>query len=227
MSQRQTTALFLLIAAVTCLVACSEDPASPPDSLLCMDEASVDSLWTFETDSVFYACGQWAPAAPQQAMGLFDVFFRKPYGTHIFGPTEENCEAIRRAGGIVVHRYHLAAIRAIIMADSVRSLPFASHVTGVPNWEHFPVSATIYFKDELTQEDLDFLLSVGVTIHGTFSISAAAYGIVPDASIPIIRASPRVEYVQGSVYGCADPFSNHPANTPLEPTAQWQAVSPR
>jgi len=64
------------------------------------------------------------------------------------------------------------------------------------------LNVAIGFTAPLTDQDLEFLRSHGVTIFAVYEAIDAVFGRIPDESIPEIRLHPGVRYVEAEVFGC-------------------------
>lgn len=140
-----------------------------------------------------YACGAWAPAPPVATFGLFDIHFgRSTSDTPDGPPSAENIRAIRRAGGVVVHRFNLAMVRAVVPVAAVPGLAVAG-VLGVTDPAHTDVVVFVGFHSGV---DEAAIVARGGTVIRSYPSLNAMLVRVPDDRLPGLRGDSRIRYVE-------------------------------
>jgi hypothetical protein len=172
-------ALLLPVAAL--LASCSPDSVTAP--------TPCDGPSTF-------ACGAWSPCRPEAASATFDL-----------DVTPGAIEAIRRAGGTIVHEYNVSKVRAVLPVDAVPGLASARMVCAafqVSPESGFDFRGLIGIPTPLTPDDREFLAAAGVTSIREYSFIDAIAATIPDAAVPIIRDRPGVRVVEIDGIICID-----------------------
>lgn len=174
--------LLLFIAG-----ACSEDPVSP--------DVTNPARYVFNS-SVAFRCSVWQPTRPTVTLGLFDVFFAEQGEA----PTQAKIDAIKAAGGAVVHSFQLNGMRVIASPEAVSQLG-ADEVVGVRNTAVLTVHVGVGLSDPSAV--VVFTTLGGTVEYVTNSAPHALIGSIPDASLPDLRASSRIRYVEWSGPVCS------------------------
>lgn len=143
----------------------------------------------------------WIGTEPVESDVLADVSFVRP-GRESPGnqPTGENIQTLLRAGGRVIHRFHLPVVRARLPKASVPALSRDPRVALLyrvldPARYDWRVAVGIRNGTPLEFAVQQFVTSGGRVIS-VFENVSSIYGLLPDRSIPTLMRMSNVEYVE-------------------------------
>jgi len=176
---RSWTVIFL--PAVALLASCGDDSVVEPRVTV------VESARC--TGPSMFACGHWSPCRPDSATATFDLDVIAP----------GSVEAIRKAGGTIVHEFNVPIVRAFLPVDAIPGLVNSRQVWAafeVPPGSGLDFRGIIAFSLPLTSDDREFLASAGVTIKQEIPWVDALTALIPDAAVPAIRMRPGVRHVE-------------------------------
>jgi hypothetical protein len=183
---RATTYAFLGLAVSICVAWAAQPFETPPG------QASYE-----------YMCGTWVPEAPNTRWVLLDVCMCGWDGGSVYHePTEAQREVIRSLGGKILYEFNVPFIRARLPFSEVENLDFWCWAQSVPHPKRYPVDLLIGLEEPLSDRDREFLSSLGVVILSESSGRPSIHAIVPDASIPAIRSSLALRYLEPNFRIC-------------------------
>ncbi|MEO5616476.1 MAG: hypothetical protein ABIS67_01785 [Candidatus Eisenbacteria bacterium] len=134
---------------------------------------------------------------PTVADAVFDL--------NVIGP--EPIEAIRRAGGTILHVFQVPLVRVSLPVRSVSSLANDGHVRFAREVEAGRApdfDGVIGLPTPLSAADREFLESLGVTNIETPLHGHAIRATIPDLAVPSIRIHPGVYAVEMNNFACVD-----------------------
>jgi hypothetical protein len=139
-------------------------------------------------------------------------------------PTAEDVRAVEAAGGRVVHRFHVAVLRAVLDTAAVRGLmrgsdAIADQANAVVDPADFRVATQVFYTRALTAADEHALASVGGERIGRAPIPVL-YAVLPDSAIPRAARLPGVAFVRAVAVGCASVGARPLPNEALQLTAR-------
>jgi hypothetical protein len=142
-----------------------------------------------------YYCDAWQHCRPQAATATFDLLVSGAGGL----------DAIRQAGGTVLHEFNVPLVRATLPVDAVPTLwhdRWINHAREVAPESPFEFEGLIVLPLPLSTADREFLELSGVSI--TYESRALIVARIPDAAVPTIRNHPGVRFVEANGYECGD-----------------------
>jgi len=184
---RSWTVIFL--PAVALLASCGHESVVEPQV------AVVESMPC--AGPSMFACGSWSPCRPNPAAAVFDLDMS----------AHGSVEAIRQAGGTIVHEFNVPIVRALLPVDAIPGLVSSRQISAafeVPPESALDFGGFIGIPLPLTSDDREFLASAGVTIKHEFTSIDAVFALIPDAAVPAIRIRPGVRYVEINGVACAE-----------------------
>lgn len=154
-------------------------------------------------------CGNNEPLLSRPEWAVVDIFFgRRSERDPVTGPRQEHLRAVSGRGGIVLHRFNVPAVRAYIQLSRIPDLvasEFWVSVRAVPNPRRYDLDVLVGFVTPLRESDLEQFQRLGGRITTRFSFIDAIGGVLPDRSIPALRASDRTRYVEPNGIACLAP----------------------
>jgi hypothetical protein len=137
---------------------------------------------------------------------LVDIFFsRRSESEPVTGPQDHHLRAVAARGGVVVHRFHVPAVRAWMPLREVPELVargFWVSVRDVPDPRRYDLPVIAMHVTSVEDADVDRFQRLGGQVKKRFTVIPAVFGIIPDASIPELRASTRTEQVEPDGVAC-------------------------
>jgi len=144
------------------------------------------------TEPASFICSAWRPCEPSVVTAVFEI--------QAAGPAIR--DAIERAGGTVLHEYHVTLIRARLHVSSVPALVRRSVALQVRPDQGLEFDGLITFPHSVTTSDRGFLESIGVTVLREFQSIPVIYALIPDAAVPAILSRAEGMYVEVNRYIC-------------------------
>lgn len=108
-------------------------------------------------------------------------------------------------GGVVLHRFNVPAVRARINLNQIPDLLASAHwvtVREVPNPARFDLEVNVGYARPIGESDLQQFRKLGGRNTHQFDFINGISGATPDRSIPELRASPGVLYVEPNGIFC-------------------------
>lgn len=199
MSSKLTT-LATLAAAALLLGACSDAtlPLQPAPNLPEPD-ASLDPAAVVIGQYIATPCNANEHLRGSREWALVDIFFsRRSDSEPVDGPQDHHLSAVTARGGVVLHRFNVPAVRAWMPLREVPVLIDRGHwisVRDVPNPRRYDLIVIASYTSPVEDADVDRFQSLGGQIKSRYNVIPAIAGIIPDASLPELRAQPRTEQV--------------------------------
>lgn len=153
-----------------------------------------------------FACGQWSPAEPPPGQTVVDLLTRDPLTD--LRPSQQALDAMVAAGGRIVHIYNVPMARAVIDPRRAATL-VGNSFTGIARYARtvtdptqLDVRVIVVLISAVTDEDIAAAQAVGARVGDRWTVIPGYWAVIPDASIPALRALPRVQYVEADGIGC-------------------------
>lgn len=173
----------VLVLLATVMVGCgrASSPTRPPAP---------------DPGNALFACGSWSPQEPTVGVAVFDL--------HV--PGADPRQAIRDAGGVILHEYGVPLLRVRLRVDAVRDLYGVRYL-----WSARQVSedqppqfdGIVGTSTPLSAADRDFLESVGVIVLQEYPGGVRFIrALIPDAAVPALRQYPGVSSVEVNSLAC-------------------------
>lgn len=198
--------LLPLALAALLLAAChdSTGPARIAYTLPSPDE-SLDTTH-LAADPLLWACGGWDVHTPTERVLLLDLQFLPTTQEPLDGPSQADMNAVRATGGVVLHEFHFPAVRAAVYPSAILQLARSARLWaayGVPDPRRFDWPVDVAYAQPVTDADMGRLAELGgrVIYRGTNPSGVTA--LLPDRSLPALRAEPRVATVDPQSVFCA------------------------
>ncbi|CAN5145691.1 hypothetical protein BH20GEM2_BH20GEM2_07290 [soil metagenome] len=158
------------------------------------------------TERLMFVC-DWTPERPTAERIVADVRLRSGDANRV--PTDQELEALRRAGARILHVFNVAMVRAEISTDRIPALirswdPIAEWAATVPDPDNFDVELQIFFVDAPRDEDLRAIEALGGRVRGGLGVRGVLYVVAPDAAVPQLARLPRVTNVRAQAMICAE-----------------------
>ncbi|MBA2243943.1 MAG: hypothetical protein H0W11_03235 [Gemmatimonadetes bacterium] len=158
------------------------------------------------TERLMFVC-DWTPERPTAERIVADVRLRSGDASRV--PTDQELEALRRAGARILHVFNVAMVRAEISTDRIPALirswdPIAEWAATVPDPDNFDVELQIFFVDAPRDEDLRAIEALGGRVLGGLGVRGVLYVVAPDAAVPQLARLPRVTNVRAQAMICAE-----------------------
>lgn len=206
--------LILAVAATATLANACDDPVAPidlppddyqlplPDTSLDPDRLSVGDY--LATPCAFYGFrgDGLVDLRHQHEWRTVDIYFG--HGTSD-GPRQSDLDLVRSHGGRVLYNFNVPAVRARMFVSRIPDLVLKGSwisVREVPDATRYDVVVAVGFSRLLNDADVELYESLGGRIEYRWDRIQALSGILPDRSIPALRAKPGVEYVEVNSVVC-------------------------
>ena len=192
----------VLMAGSGCRAASSLGASSLPAADLSLDPARL------VRNIALHACGRWSSGAalPPGIPVIVDAYFttRLP----VERPDTSHRRRVLSRAGVILHTFHFAAYRIRIASDSIPSLAERDRVIvfGVVDVTRYDWQVFVgYHKGQPfgSAEEARFV-ALGGSITSRWSGINALSGVLPDRSLPALRADPRVRYIETNPIICHD-----------------------
>jgi len=195
-----------LIAAVILLLvmwpsSCST-PLGPTEAI----PPPVLGLDSVVVGAVLFGCSEWQQDKPPASQRLIvDVFFgRAGPNSPPDRPLNDDLAEVESLGGEILHVFHFPAARVNISSRSIPDLETRvgmNHARTVPYSDRFDWKVMVGYSSEPSEEDLARFRDLGGELIYVFTFTPMISGILPDQSFPVLRADPRVSFVEaGGIY---------------------------
>ena len=189
---------FLVILVPYCALACTGPPERPSDS--------AGASFTGTPVAARYAHG--CPPRlgnPALARAIFDV-----YGDARGRSTprwDSTVRAIERAGGRVLHHFHINVVRAELDTSAARALvvgpnPLAELADQVLDSSRKNLQVQVSFSRPVTGSDSAYISRLGALVKGTVPVRPMLIVDSPDSILPAVMRAPGVESVRASLVSC-------------------------
>ena len=137
---------------------------------------------------------------------LVDVHFgRASASDPADGPKEEDLNLVRAHGGRILHVFNVPAARVRILLSRIPGVVLEGNwvtVREVPDMTRYDLELFVGFHSELEDAHLELVAELGGRVTHRYELINAVAAIVPDRSIPELRANHEVEYVESSGVAC-------------------------
>jgi hypothetical protein len=130
------------------------------------------------------------------------------FGSDGDGPTAEQVDAVRDAGGLVTHNFHVPIVRAEIDLDAIPALVGwarpgkAYYAVTVPHPDDFRVELIVMLRRDLTDADIAAVEALGARVVWRYDALDGYTIEIDDAAVPQVRALPGVKDVSKNGLGC-------------------------
>ena len=185
--------LGLLVSATLHGAAC----APPPSRSRIIADPGLDSLT--------FGCGEWGPRAPRASRVVVDLRLHSGERNRVASDAE--VARIEAMGGLVLHRFRVALLRAELDTGDVRALStgpgaMAAYAYGVGDTSSHAFDAQVYYRRPTTIEDRDALTRLGARTLAQ-ARPHIMYARLTDAIVPSVESLPGVDFVRARAIGCA------------------------
>jgi hypothetical protein len=205
---RRTLRTCTLLAAVTLAAGACADATLPHRPLPDLPErdTSLDPAAAVVGQYIATPCDGNDHLRGSTEWALVDVFFgRRSESEPVTGPQDHHLRAVTARGGVVVHRFNVPAVRAWMPLREVPELvarEFWTSVRDVPDPRRYDLPLIAMYVSAVEDPDVDRFQRLGGQVRKRFTIIPAIFGILPDASIPELRASTRTQQVEPDGVAC-------------------------
>jgi hypothetical protein len=115
--------------------------------------------------------------------------------------------AIERAGGRVLHRYHIDVVRAELDTSVVRALvlgpdPIAQMAEEVLDTSQTNLHVQVHYTRPVTDADSAHLAGLGGRVRGAPRVRPILWVDLPDSILPGVMRAPGVREVRAQLVGC-------------------------
>ncbi|MGH7693637.1 MAG: hypothetical protein ACRENH_01580 [Gemmatimonadaceae bacterium] len=185
-------------------VACSHTTA--PGYSLPEPDPSLDPA-RITLGEIVFACGGWTRGLPTSQSLLVDVAFGSDRPPPLTRPSPEHRAAVRRHGGQILYEFNAPIMRVWIPSGRLPVLArerLFSHASSVPDPRRYDVSVMVGFDPPYRWQpaDIDRFSQLGGVPRYQFAAINMIGGPLPDRSIPALRSSPRVAWVEAGGIAC-------------------------
>lgn len=193
---RLAAATVFLLGATAC-----DDPvrSETPAYRLPPPDQSLDPDALVLGDIIATRCRRNEQLLSRREWAVVDIFFgRRSERDPLTGPQPEHLRAVSARGGIVLHRFNIPAVRAYIQLSRIPELvanEFWVTVREVPDPRRYDLQVLVGYVSSVQESDLELFRRLGGRITYRFSIMDGIAGVLPDRSIPELRASARTRHV--------------------------------
>jgi hypothetical protein len=197
----------LLVLATLALHGCADAllPAED-DYTLPEPDPSLDPAKVSIGEYIATPCGQNQQLRSRTERVLADIFFgRKSNSDMMEAPQEAHVQAVTSRGGAVLYRFHVPAVRARINLNQIPDLIAGGHwvtVREVPNPARYDLQVIVGYNRPLRDSDLERFRELGGRITHRFDFIDAISGELPNRSLPHLRSSGEVLYVEPNGIAC-------------------------
>lgn len=141
----------------------------------------------------------------REEWALVDVFFgRMSASDPLDRATEEDLDLIRAHGGRTLHVFNVRAVRARMLLSRIPDLVGPDRlgekhwiaVRDVPDATRYDLEIGVGFRRPLNDADTDLIEELGGRVTHRFDFINGLSGLLPDRSVPELRANPDVSYVE-------------------------------
>ncbi|MDQ6829081.1 MAG: hypothetical protein M3081_09480 [Gemmatimonadota bacterium] len=184
--QLRLIALAFALAFALAAAACTEPTRVSEFLLLPAADSSLDPDHTVVGDPLF-SCGAWIGTAPVATRVTVDIVFGQKLAVFTDRPTLADLELIHSHGGTVLYQFHLPAVRARMDLAEVATLASAGDVAAVlsvKDLRRYDLRVVTTLSRAVTAADSAAFVALG----GKLTPSAELAGVLPDRSIPALRA---------------------------------------
>lgn len=191
------------------LVACRRHACAPPSE---RPTDSADAAATsFDTAVVPAWYGRGCPprlGRPAVARAVFDVYGRARIRSN--RPWDSTARAVERAGGRVLHRFHIDVVRAELDTSAVRALVLgperiAQMAEQVLASNRVNLRVQISYSRPVTGADSAYIARLGGLVMGTPPVRPMLLVDLPDSILPDVMRAPGVRTVSARLVGCSRP----------------------
>lgn len=202
-SRRSSNCLVLAgcLMLTGCMGMLGPDDNAPPPPDLSRDQGL---LARFDMHLLYHPCRGWPGAEPPESMLLADIaFIRAGPDAPPDMPTGENIRLLLRAGARLVHEYHLNLVRAWLPKSHVPALSRDESIMSIfrvddPTRFDWRVGIALPFGSPLN-EAVDRFVKLGGLVTRRFDAASVFLGVIPDATLPALRAAVPSAEVQASL----------------------------
>lgn len=199
---RRLLCTALLLFATAALPACADSLISTEEDSYTLPEPdwSLDPAKVSVGDYLATPCGNNHELRSRGERVLVDIFFgRKSNGDPMDRPQAAHVQTVTSHGGAVLHRFNVPAVRARINLNQIPDLMAAGHwvtVREVPNRVRYYLQVNVGYGRPLRDSDLNRFRELGGRITHRFDFINAISGELPNHSLPHLRSSGDVLYVE-------------------------------
>lgn len=211
----------LVAAAATALlgaIACSDATAPvddyelpEPDTTLAADRLVIGEYLATPCAFLVWPGDGLAHLRDREEWAIVDVFFGRLSTTEPMDrATEFDLDVIHDQGGRILHVFNVPAVRVrmllsrvpdLVTVDRVREERWIT-VREVPDATRYDLQVGVGFRRPLRDADIELIESLGGRVTHRFDFINGISGMLPDRSIPDLRANPDVAYVEVPGVGC-------------------------
>jgi hypothetical protein len=157
-------------------------------------------------DYLAMPCGTNHELRSRSERVLVDIFFgRKSNRDPMDRAQAAHLQAVTSRGGAVLYRFNVPAVRARINRNQNPDLIATGHwitVREVPNPARYDLPVNVGYTRPLRDSDLGRFRELGGRITHRFDFINGISGELPDDSLPQLRSSSDVLYVEPNGIGC-------------------------
>lgn len=206
--------LLMLTVGAAVLAASCADPTGPIDDFeLPEPDLSLDPDRLVVGDYIATPCAfgmrgdRLNHLRDRHEWALVDIYFgRGSADEPREGPTWTDIALVASHGGRVLYRFNVPAVRARIVLARIPDLVeegFWITVREVPDATRYDVpSLSVGFARPLRDADVHLYVGLGGRVEYRWDLIDALSGVLPDRSIPVLRARSDVVYVEAGGVGC-------------------------
>lgn len=213
MMARLTAVRFTMLSIAACATlvaagACGSNDATRTapdlsDYVLPPPDTSLDPA-RLQVGEPLFVCRRWSPSRPSDARLLVDVFFgRRSPEDPDDRPLQESLQDVVDRGGEILFVFPFPAARVWIVTDSIPRLR-ANYVATVPDASRYDWEVGVGLSHPLTAADSARFVELGGRVKYLWPLLRGLAGSLPSRSVPTLRATLGVTYVEASGYGCVD-----------------------
>jgi len=184
------------------------DDFEPPEPDLSLDPDRLSVGEYIATPCAFGVHGDGlAHLLDKQEWALVDVYFgRESEAGPWDSPTRDDIDLVTSSGGRVLFEFNIPAVRSRILLSRIPDLVRNGYwVTArdVPNATRYDVPELgVGFSRALQDSDVELYESLGGRVEHRLGLINALSGVLPNQSIPVLRDTPDVVYVQAGSVAC-------------------------
>ena len=195
---------FAISTTLVLLVACSRHHDPKPTDTLSESKVSPTAQTTVSPARYVRGCPV-TPPDPPVARAVFDVHLRMLDGA--FPSSDSGAQAITTAGGRVVHRFHLGAIRAELDTAAIRALvygpnPIAEAAEQVLDLKSLDIPVQVRYNRPAAPMDSAGIARLGGVAHLMPVPRPTLNAVVPDSVVPALVRMPGVVSVRATWVAC-------------------------
>jgi hypothetical protein len=198
---RLTLLTMAACAALLAAGACAPTGPLPGEYALPPPDTSLDPA-RLRVGEPLFACGRWATPYPSDARLVVDVFFgRRSPADPDDRPSQESLRDVTDRGGEILVVFPFPAARVWIATDSIPGL-HANYVATVPDPARYDWAVSVGLSHALTAADSARFVELGGRVRYLWPLMPALAGDLPSRSVPALRATAGVTWVEASGLGC-------------------------